>query len=339
MQALSLAQSYGEMFNTTGQFIGGAQWHPFDHQRGYHPDPYWGGIFDSFRQTKYAFQMFKSQVDARVNHPVADTGPMVFIAHEITPFSDEDVVVFSNCDSVRLIAYERDTLIQKVEHLEKGNPNVPVVFKDVFDFWEMREYTYVQKDWERVSFVAEGIIDGKVVATHKKMPSRRSTKLRLYVDDENKPLVADGSDFVVVVAEVTDDNGNVKRLAKDNILFTVEGEGTIIGDEQIGANPRAVEFGSAPVLVRSTKNAGKIKVTANVLFEGTHAATPAEIEFESVPSAIPFCYLDEDTGSAVSGSSDTLKLGMDKLSEEEKRKMLDEVERQQTDFGAKHQKK
>ena len=339
VQALSLAQSYGEMFNTTGQFIGGAQWHLFDHQRGYHPDPYWGGIFDSFRQTKYAFQMFKSQVDARVNHPVADTGPMVFIAHEITPFSDEDVVVFSNCDSVRLIAYERDTLIQKVEHLEKGNPNVPVVFKDVFDFWEMREYTYVQKDWERVSFVAEGIIDGKVVATHKKMPSRRSTKLRLYVDDENKPLVADGSDFVVVVAEVTDDNGNVKRLAKDNILFTVEGEGTIIGDEQIGANPRAVEFGSAPVLIRSTKNAGKIKVTANVLFEGTHAATPAEIEFESVPSAIPFCYLDEDTGSAVSGSSDTLKLGMDKLSEEEKRKMLDEVERQQTDFGEKHQKK
>ena len=76
--------------------------------------------------------------------------------------------------------------------------------------------------------VAEGIIDGKVVCTYKRMPSRRSTKLRMYVDTEGKQLVADGSDFIVVVAEVTDDSGNVRRLAKENIVFTVEGEGRVI---------------------------------------------------------------------------------------------------------------
>ena len=43
-QAYSLAKTTEEM-HTPGQFIGGCQWHPFDHQRGYHPDPYWGGIF------------------------------------------------------------------------------------------------------------------------------------------------------------------------------------------------------------------------------------------------------------------------------------------------------
>ena len=48
--------------------------------------------------------------------------------------------------------------------------------------------------------VAEGIIDGKVVCTQKKMPSRRSTKLRLYADTQKVNLVADGSDFIVVVA-------------------------------------------------------------------------------------------------------------------------------------------
>lgn len=37
IQALSLAKSYDEMYRTTGQFIGGTQWHPFDHQRGYRP--------------------------------------------------------------------------------------------------------------------------------------------------------------------------------------------------------------------------------------------------------------------------------------------------------------
>ena len=36
---------------TTGQFVGGAQWHPFDHQRGYHPDPYFGGIYDAVSYT------------------------------------------------------------------------------------------------------------------------------------------------------------------------------------------------------------------------------------------------------------------------------------------------
>lgn len=339
VQALSLAESYGDMFNTTGQFVGGAHWHPFDHQRGYHPDPYFGGIFDAFRQPKYAFQMFKSQVDPTITHPVADTGPMVFIAHEITPFSGSDVVVFSNCDSVRLIVYERDTLVQKVENQPKEIPYVPVRFKDVFDFWEMREYTYVQKNWEIVSFVAEGIIDGQVVASAKKMPSRRSTKLRLYADHEGTSLVADGSDFVTIVAEVTDDNGNVKRLAKENILFSVEGEGTIIGDASIGANPRAVEFGSAPVLIRSTKTPGKIKVVARPLFEGAHAPAAAEIEIESVAPVTRMNYLEEEDDYYPRTSSQDREGVRPRMSDEQIKKALDEVEQQQTDFGEKHQKK
>lgn len=339
VQALSLAESYGDMFNTSGQFVGGAHWHPFDHQRGYHPDPYFGGVFDAFRQPKYAFQMFKSQVDPTITHPVADTGPMVFIAHEITPFSGSDVVVFSNCDSVRLIVYEKDTLVQKVENQPKGIPHVPVRFKDVFDFWEMREYTYVQKNWEIVSFVAEGIIDGQVVASTKKMPSRRSTKLRLYADHEGTSLVADGSDFMTIVAEVTDDNGNVKRLAKENILFSVEGEGTIIGDASIGANPRAVEFGSAPVLIRSTNIPGKIKVVARPLFEGAHAPAAAEIEIESVAPVTRMNYLEEEDDYYPRTSSQDREGVRQQMSEEQIKKALDEVEQQQTDFGEKHQKK
>lgn len=340
VQALSLAESYGEMYNTTGQFIGGAHWHPFDHQRGYHPDPYFGGMFDAFRQPKYAYYMFKSQVSSDRVHPVAETGPMVFIAHEITPFSGSDVVVFSNCDSVRLIVYEKDTIVQKVENREKGIPYVPVRFKDVFDFWEMREYTYVQKDWERVSFVAEGIVDGQVAVSSKKMPSRRSTKIRLYVDHEGTSLVADGSDFIPVVAEVTDDNGNVKRLAKENIFFSVEGEGTIVGDSRIGANPRAVEFGSAPVLIRSTKTPGKITVKARALFEGIHAPAPAEIVLESVAPVRAMNYLEEDEGffegATQPGSNQRVQ---ERVNEEQVRRALDEVERQQTDFGKKHQKR
>ena len=338
VQALSLAKSYDEMYRTTGKFIGGAQWHPFDHQRGYHPDPYWGGIFDAFRQPKYAYHMYRSQTAPDLNHPLAECGPVVYIAHEMSQFSDADVVVFSNCDSVRLSVYDgTKSWTLPVIHAKGHMPNAPVVFKNVWNFWEARDYSYVQKKWQKVNILAEGIINGKVVCAQKKMPSRRSTKLRLRIDSQGVPLVADGSDFVVVIAEVTDDNGNVRRLAKENIVFTIEGEGEIIGDRSINANPRTVEFGTAPVLVRSTSKAGKIRIKAHVQFEGTHAPTPAEIEFESVDPEFPSCYIEQRMvpKSNVNPVNNTRKTV---LTEEEKRHLLMEVEKQQTEFGVNSEK-
>ena len=338
VQALSLAKSYDEMYRTTGKFIGGAQWHPFDHQRGYHPDPYWGGIFDAFRQPKYAYHMYRSQTAPDLNHPLAECGPVVYIAHEMSQFSDADVVVFSNCDSVRLSVYDgTKSWTLPVIHAKGHMPNAPVVFKNVWNFWEARDYSYVQKKWQKVNILAEGIINGKVVCAQKKMPSRRSTKLRLRIDSQGVPLVADGSDFVVVIAEVTDDNGNVRRLAKENIVFTIEGEGEIIGDRSINANPRTVEFGTAPVLVRSTSKAGKIRIKAHVQFEGTHAPTPAEIEFESVDPEVPSCYIEQRMvpKSNVNPVNNTRKTV---LTEEEKRHLLMEVEKQQTEFGVNSEK-
>ncbi len=183
--ALSLCDTYGTMFHGRRQFIGGAQWHPFDHQRGYHPDPYYGGIYDAFRQKKYAFEMFRSQV--------VDSEPMVFIANEMTQFSDADVTVFSNCDSVRLTVFGEKTMTLPVKHDPDGIQSAPVVFKGFWDFWQAREYSYKQRNWQKVTLLAEGIRDGKVVAVEKKMPSRRSTKLRLYVDSLGRGLTADAA--------------------------------------------------------------------------------------------------------------------------------------------------
>jgi beta-galactosidase len=181
--------------------------------------------------------------------------------------------------------------------------------------------------------IAEGIIDGKIVCKTEKMPSRRSTKLHLYVDEMGKKLVADGSDFVVVVCEVTDDLGHVRRLAKENIHLTVEGEGEIIGDANINANPRAVEWGSAPVLIRSTKQAGKIKIKAEVQFPGIHAPTPAELEIESVPYDMPMCYQESSVSRTSRDSRLSRTSSSSTLSDAEKNKLLQEVEAQQADFG------
>ena len=312
--ALSLADTYGMMFRGQRQFIGG-----------------W----------KYAFEMFRSQRQAPgVTLPTTtvEGEPMVFIAHELTPFSDADVVVFSNCDSVRLTALNGAKVATlPVRHEAEGIPNVPVVFKDFWDFWAAREQSYTKRSWQNVSLVAEGIIGGKVVCQEKKMPSRRSTKIRLVADEMGKPLVADGSDFIVVVAEITDDNGNVRRMAREHITFSVEGEGTIIGDDSNQANPRAVEWGSAPVLVRSTHQAGEIRVIAHCTFEGTHAPIADTLVIHSRPYEGKMCYderllKEKAVRSNVSLQPSPTKVGM---SEEERRKSLEEVERQQQDFGTK----
>lgn len=59
--------------------------------------------------------------------------------------------------------------------------------------------------------LAEGLIDGEIVATHRVFPSNRAERVILTLDDENVDLVANGSDFVTVVASIADSKGNVKR--------------------------------------------------------------------------------------------------------------------------------
>ena len=95
-----------------------------------------------------------------------------------------------------------------------------------------------------------------------------------------------------------------------------------------------------PLLIRSTRKAGKIKVKAHVQFEGTQAPTAAEMEFESVPAELPFCYdekywISQDTPSLTVKAtlSENATDGKVQLTEEERQRVLDEVERQQTEFG------
>ena len=323
--ALSLADTYGQMYHGQRQFIGGCQWHPFDHQRGYHPDAYLGGIYDAFRQKKYAFEMFRAQ---------SAKEPMLFIAHEMSPFSPKDVVVFSNCDSVRMTALDgwRTATLPVVNNPE-GQPHAPVVFEGFWDFWQARNLSYSKRNWQSVSFVAEGIKNGEVVCREVKMPSRRSTRLRLAADEMGHQLVADGSDFIVVVAEVTDDNGNVRRLAREHVSFEIEGEGTIIGDESIAANPRQVEWGSAPILIRSTQHPGKIRIIARPTFGGIHAPTADTLVIESVPYNLPQCSTINTNTTTIISSSITHIPSSNITSEGDRRKMLEEVERQQQDFG------
>ena len=82
---------------------------------------------DMFRQPKYSYYMMMSQRDPHLHLEQADSGPMVYIANAMTPFSPEDIVVYTNCDSVRVIVNEKDTLVQVPLLEEKGIRHPPVV--------------------------------------------------------------------------------------------------------------------------------------------------------------------------------------------------------------------
>lgn len=204
--------SYDVLYKQSPQHVGGCLWHSFDHQRGYHPDPFYGGLMDVFRQPKYSYYMFMAQRPAVKNDRNAGSGPMVYIAHEMTPFSGKDVTVYSNCDEVRLTFNKGGkTYTYKKDKNRPGMPSPVITFPDVYDFMVDKAFSRTQKQ-DDVYLLAEGLIDGKVVATHKVVPARRPEKILLWMDNEGTDLKADGSDFVTVVAAVADKNGNIKRL-------------------------------------------------------------------------------------------------------------------------------
>ena len=336
--------SYDVLYKQSPQHVGGCLWHSFDHQRGYHPDPFYGGLMDVFRQPKYSYYMFMAQRPAVKNDRNAGSGPMVYIAHEMTPFSGKDVTVYSNCDEVRLTFNKGGkTYTYKKDKNRPGMPSPVITFPDVYDFMVDKAFSRTQKQ-DDVYLLAEGLIDGKVVATHKVVPARRPEKILLLMDNEGTDLKADGSDFVTVVAAVADKNGNIKRLNNYNIRFSIEGEGRLLGGPGVLANPVPVKWGTAPVLVQSTLKPGKIRITASVLFEGSQMPISGELEFESKPSVFPLVYDAADAariplGSASAGQNTASKTDAEREVERLRKELntlkLKEVERQQSEFGEK----
>lgn len=336
---------YDALYRTPRQHVGGCLWHSFDHQRGYHPDPFYGGLMDVFRQPKYSYYMFKAQRSPQKQERLFETGPMVYIAHEMTPFSGKDVTVYSNCDEVRLtFLKDGKTYTYNKPVVKEGMPSPVITFPDVYDFMTDKAMSRKKKQ-DEVFLRAEGLIDGKVVATHEVHPARRPEKVLLWVDNENVNLKADGSDFVTVVAAIADKNGNIKRLNNYYVKFHVEGEGRILGDAGILANPAPVKWGTAPVLIQSTLRPGKIKITASVLFEGSQMPVSAVLELESYSAAHPLVYSGKDA-ALIAGSSSlqaagtsaksAAELEQEQLLKEQNAQRLKEVEQQQEDFGEKN---
>ena len=208
-------------------------------------------------------------------------------------------------------------------------PSPIITFKDVFHVMDDKELSRQKKQSDSY-LLAQGYVDGKLVATHQVKPTRRPSRIKLWVDNEGTSLHADGSDMVTVVAAIADDQGNIKRLNNEHILFSIEGEGRIVGDQESFSNPVEVKWGTAPVLIQSTTTAGKIKVKASVVWQGKTTPVDGYIELESVKPEYPLIGNEREMNAIPqNGVRMCLQGNTNMQSSKEK---LKEVEKQQADF-------
>lgn len=257
--------------------LGACIWLAFDHNRGCSAETAYKGQMDCYRLPKTSFYFFKSQSAPDLKLKGVSTGPMVHIANHLTPFSPEDIIVFTNCEKIRLTLPNGEVLEKVIEKDAMKHP--PVVFKGLFN-WQKETPKWASptaKSPDSGKVIVEGIINGKVVATDKRQAASRVSGLKLELDDRSHPLFADGCDLIAVRAYFVDKYSNPRVLARQQVYFKIEGEGEIVGDSQIFANPFNSQFGTAVVFVKSSTNPGIIRVTASTTNMGK-----GEISIETV---------------------------------------------------------
>lgn len=292
-QAIVRANDLDEIYTTPPIRLGAAIWCGIDHQRGYHPDPFWGGLLDVYRMPRYSYFLFKSQNNPDFKLKGIETGPMVYITHELTQVSESDVTIYSNCQEVRLTWLGKVIGTQKPDSLLKNMPHAPFVFRNVFNFHKIHDNWRGKSD--KIEMIAEGLINGKVVCKQIKKYAERTTSIKLSVDSVGMGLTADGSDFIPVRATIIDNKGIIKVLGSEYVHFEIEGEGELIGGQMNTINPMKTQFGTATILVRAGIRPGKIKIRAY-----SDGLKGDEIEISSKSSGLPLLFNEEYCKSSIS---------------------------------------
>jgi beta-galactosidase len=265
--------------HTGDRLAGACLWAGVDCQRGYHHQPFYGGVLDGYRLPKFNYYLFQSQRSPK-------HGPMVFVANFASFISPTTVTVFSNCDQVRL-SFNGQEVATRSPDAGHYMPHPPFTFR-VEQFATEHSTMFMNPAAEGAvgtppELKAEGLIDGKVVATHIVRPPGQPKRLRLSHDLAGQDLRADGADFVRVHATVCDARGTPCQWADDSVLFRLTGPATIVEGDGLQFNPATAAVGVATVLVRAVNSSGLIQVRAEAF-----GLEPAEIELHSVQPKIEF---------------------------------------------------
>jgi beta-galactosidase len=296
-ETLMLVQAWGyqtalnqqmQLPYTWGQCI----WEAIDNCRGGSKRIATCGAMDQFRLPKFLYAFYQSQRDPRLSSRLCDLGPFVFIANYWTAKSPRNVVVFSNCDEVELSL--NGHLLER--RRPDSGPDVPFGDNSSFDldYWlsnggfpaEVRKdrvespiynggncrslthppFTFMGLAFAPGELKATGYLQGRPVRTAIRRTPGKSTRVCLRAAAEGRKFVGDGSDLILVYAEICDENGTIMPDATSAIRFDVRGPARLVGN-----NPRQAEAGVASILLRSTAGLRGVALSAEA--DGLQPAT------------------------------------------------------------------
>ncbi|MCO4292703.1 discoidin domain-containing protein [Solitalea sp. MAHUQ-68] len=234
-------------------------WSFNDFPRGTEETTAFCGVVDIDRYEKFGYYQLQAMQDAR--NPVY--GPMVFIAsYNNRPDLDSSLMVFSNCDKVKL--YRNNKLIGEQTRAENAKTAQFVASKGGCPYFRFNTSKY-----EAGELKAEGFLDGKIVCSHTVKTPGKAHHLEIEIADKGIQPIADGSDMIPVYVKVCDKEGtvvsNTEQLQSYKLNLTASGNGTLIGANipRVGVAEQQSEGGIGYGIIRTTEQAGEIVVTAS----------------------------------------------------------------------------
>lgn len=195
--------------------------------------------WDAFRLPKPNYYWYQSELT---------TKPMIHIPDKRGQNKDF-VQVFTNTDEIELFHNEKSlgrykpTIDETNQYL--NSPSILVPF-----------------EWTTGTMVAKGYTDNKVVAQHQRTIAGQGAKLDLKFDTTGYDFAADGSSIIMAYASVLDKDGNLLSSDTPPVTFSLNGDGQIVGDATIGANPVVWRNGIAPVMIRVGTKDSTLTLTA-----------------------------------------------------------------------------
>jgi len=234
-------------------------WSFNDYTRGSDPITAFSGIVDIDRYEKFGYYQLMAMQSARNS----SYGPMVFIAsYNNQAEIDSNLIVFSNCDKVRLL--RNGILLSEISRDENARTAPYISGKGGSPYFEFKTGSY-----QAGTLRAEGILNGKVVCSHLVRTPEKPDHLEIEVPQSGIKPIADGADMVPVYIKVCDKNGtlitNKTQLQSYQLNLTVSGKGTLIGANSAGLNisHQQSEGGIGYAIIRTHESAGSIQITAS----------------------------------------------------------------------------